>query len=91
MSEGPYVLGIDLGTESVRVGIFDLEGTPAVFAAEAYSLKHLHSGWAEQDPDEWWSCLVKATRWALDEGRSAALPGPRATEKEDTWISNPGP
>ncbi|MDQ4127810.1 MAG: FGGY family carbohydrate kinase, partial [Actinomycetota bacterium] len=69
MSEGPYVLGIDFGTESVRVGIFDLEGSPAVFAAEAYSLKHPHSGWAEQDPDEWWSCLVKATRRALDEGK----------------------
>ncbi|HEV8044358.1 MAG TPA: FGGY family carbohydrate kinase, partial [Rubrobacter sp.] len=68
MSEGPYVLGIDYGTESVRVGIFDLEGTPVVFAGETYSLKHPYSGWAEQDPDEWWSCLVKATRRALDEG-----------------------
>jgi len=68
MSEGPYVLGIDYGTESVRVGIFDLEGTPVVFAGEAYSLKHPYSGWAEQDPDEWWSSLVKATRRALDEG-----------------------
>jgi FGGY-family pentulose kinase len=68
MSEGPYVLGVDFGTESVRVGIFDLEGTPAVFAAEAYALKHPHSGWAEQDPDEWWSCLVQATRRALEEG-----------------------
>ena len=72
MSEGPYVLGIDFGTESVRVGIFDLEGTPVVFAAEAYSLKHPHSGWAEQDPDEWWNCLVKATRRALDEGNVAS-------------------
>jgi ribulokinase len=68
MSEGPYVLGMDFGTESVRVGIFNLEGTPVVFAAEAYPLKHPHSGWAEQDPDEWWSCLVKATRRALEEG-----------------------
>ena len=68
MSEGPYVLGIDYGTESVRVGVFDLEGTPVVFAGETYSLKHPYSGWAEQDPDEWWSCLVKATRRALDEG-----------------------
>jgi len=28
MTEGSYVLGIDFGTESVRVGIFDREGTP---------------------------------------------------------------
>ena len=68
MADGPYVLGIDFGTESVRVGVFDPEGTPIVFAGEAYSLKHPYPGWAEQDPDEWWSCLVKATRQALDEG-----------------------
>ncbi len=68
MSEGPYVLGIDYGTESVRVGIFDQEGTPVVFAGETYALEHPRPGWAEQDPDEWWSCLVKATRRALDEG-----------------------
>ena len=71
MTEGPYVLGIDFGTESVRVGIFDREGTPVVFAGEAYALEHPRPGWAEQDPDEWWSCLVKATRKALDEGEVA--------------------
>ncbi|MBD0252999.1 MAG: xylulose kinase [Rubrobacter sp.] len=71
MTEGPYVLGIDFGTESVRVGIFDREGTPLVFAGEAYDLEHPYPGWAEQDPDEWWSCLIKATRKALDEGEVA--------------------
>ena len=68
MVEGPYFVGIDGGTESIRVGIFDREGTPVVFAGEAYELKHPKSGWAEQDPDEWWGCLVKAMRRALDEG-----------------------
>ncbi len=61
----PYVIGIDFGTESVRVGIFDLAGTPLVFASEPYPLYHPHPGWAEQRPDEWWASLVKATRAAL--------------------------
>jgi ribulokinase len=73
MSEGPYALGIDFGTESVRVGIFDMEGTPIVFTVEPYGLSHPYPGWAEQDPDEWWSCLLKATRRALDE--SDVAPG----------------
>ena len=64
---GPYALGIDFGTESVRVGIFDMEGTPLVFTGEVYGLSHPYPGWAEQDPDEWWDCLVKATRRAVDE------------------------
>ena len=61
----PCVMGIDFGTESVRVGIFDLEGTPLVFASEPYPLYHPHPGWAEQKPDEWWNSLVKATHSAL--------------------------
>ncbi|MGI9047832.1 MAG: FGGY family carbohydrate kinase, partial [Rubrobacteraceae bacterium] len=60
-------MGIDGGTESVRVGIFDREGTPIAFAGETYALKHPRPGWAEQDPDEWWSCLVAATRKVMDE------------------------
>ena len=46
MSGGPYALGIDFGTESVRVGIFDMEGTPIVFTGEAYGLAHPYPGWA---------------------------------------------
>ena len=40
MTDGPYFLGFDGGTESMRVGIFDPEGTPITFAAEPYALKH---------------------------------------------------
>ena len=64
---GPYVMGIDFGTESVRVGVFDLTGRPVVFASQPYQLSHPRPGWAEQDPDEWWSALVIATRTALAE------------------------
>src|SRR4030088_1969827 len=65
MTDGPYFLGFDGGTESMRVGIFDREGTPITFAAEPYALKHPHPGWAEQDPAEWWACLVAAVRKAM--------------------------
>ena len=65
MNDGPYFLGFDGGTESMRVGIFDREGTPITFAAEAYALKHPRPGWAEQNPAEWWACLVAAVQSAL--------------------------
>lgn len=65
MMSGAYVAGIDFGTESVRVGIFDQTGQPLAFAAQAYSLAHPQPGWAEQNPDEWWAALVSATRAAV--------------------------
>lgn len=67
MPKGPYVLGIDLGTESARVGIFSLTGEPLIFAAEPYPLYHPRAGWAEQKPDEWWQALTIAVHRALQE------------------------
>jgi len=64
--EGPYVVGIDFGTESVRVGIFSQLGEPVAFSSQTYPLYHPYSGWAEQRTDEWWSALVTATRAVVD-------------------------
>ncbi len=62
----PYIIGIDFGTESVRVGVFNQIGEPIAFASQTYPLTHPYPGWAEQKPEEWWSALVTATRAAVD-------------------------
>jgi FGGY-family pentulose kinase len=72
MAEGPYLMGIDYGTGGVRVGIFDREGTPTVFHAVEFETSYPRSGWAEQDPDTWWSSLVQAVHGALDQSGVAA-------------------
>jgi FGGY-family pentulose kinase len=66
---GPYLIGIDYGTGGVRVGIFDSEGTPVVFRGISFETRYPRSGWAEQDPDEWWSCLQTAMKEAMQESR----------------------
>src|SRR5215217_1360898 len=67
-AEGPYLLGMDIETGGVRVGIFDREGTPVVFEGVEFETHHPRPGRAEQDPETWWSCLTTATRRALEEG-----------------------
>ncbi len=67
MAEGPYLMGIDYGTGGVRVGIFDVEGTPVVFHAVEFETSYPRSGWAEQDPSTWWSSLVKAVHGAMEQ------------------------
>ncbi len=65
LTGGPYVMGIDFGTESCRVGIFDLVGSPVAFAATTYKTTHPAPGWAEQSPDDWWEALIASTRLVM--------------------------
>ncbi len=65
-SNGPFLLGIDYGTESCRVAIFDLTGRPITFAATPYKTHHPRPGWAEQSPEDWWNALQASARKALD-------------------------
>jgi FGGY-family pentulose kinase len=65
MAEGPYLMGIDFGTGGVRVGFFDRVGEPAGFSSVEFPTTHPRPGWAEQDPAQWWSSLIQATRGAL--------------------------
>lgn len=66
MADGQYLLGIDFGTGGARVGIFDREGTAIVFNSVEFDTKFPRSGWAEQDPDQWWSSLVRASKGAME-------------------------
>lgn len=62
-----YYLAADGGTESLRVRIFDLSGHCLASVAAPYETKFYPGARAEQDPEDWWSSLTKATRGALAE------------------------
>ncbi len=62
-----YVLGIDGGTEAVKAGIFDAEGNLIAIGVRSYATHFPKSGWAEQDPAEWWDALVGAVHDCLAE------------------------
>lgn len=61
-----YLMGIDFGTESVRVALFDTKGTPITFAATPYKTTHPRPGWAEQSPDEWLACLTASCHRVME-------------------------
>ncbi|WP_110929657.1 xylulokinase [Bacillus massiliglaciei] len=48
-----YVIGIDLGTGSVKALLVDKKGQTIIEKAKEYPLIHKQSGYSEQDPHEW--------------------------------------
>lgn len=53
-------LGIDLGTGSLKLGIFDGDGVERAAASVAYALETPQPGWAEIAVERWWEALVAA-------------------------------
>jgi len=58
-------MGIDGGTEAIKVGIYDAEGREISSASSSYPTFFHKPGWAEQDPNSWWEGLVSATKACL--------------------------
>ena len=59
------LLGIDLGTSSVKVLLINEDGQVLGHGNGEYTINTPHPGWAEQDPQTWWEASVKAVRQAL--------------------------
>jgi xylulokinase len=71
-NDTPLVLGIDLGTSSVRAVLVDRHGSVATTAARAYPVLSRRPGWSEQNPDDWWRGTCEAVKEAL-----SSVPGSR--------------
>lgn len=70
------LLGIDLGSSSVKVALVEVESGRCVASASAPDseapIKALQSGWAEQRPDDWWNYFKTALGRAVTQSGIAA-------------------
>ncbi|MFP4345915.1 MAG: FGGY-family carbohydrate kinase [Anaerolineales bacterium] len=85
-----HILSIDVGTQSVRALIFDLQGQlvhKVRIPIEPYFSKQ--PGWAEQDPDVYWETLCEACRRMWQELRvpREALAGVALTTQRSTVVN----
>jgi xylulokinase len=61
------LLGIDVGTGGTRAVVVDDGGRVVASATEDHEpFASPHSGWAEQDPGDWWRACAVAVRAALE-------------------------
>ena len=73
-----YLLGIDIGTSSCKVALFDPDGKVAASGGSDYPVSYPRKGWAEQDPGDWWEGVCRAVRemignHGIDPGRIAGI------------------
>lgn len=66
MSKTRYFMGVDTGTQSVRVVVTDLSGNVVASDEQVYETYYPKPGWAEQKPEDWWSCFNKAVENVMD-------------------------
>ncbi|WP_435011573.1 FGGY-family carbohydrate kinase [Tundrisphaera lichenicola] len=68
MNASPLVLGLDVGTQSLRASLVDLEGRTIATGSEPIATSYPRPGWAEQDPHAWWKAAGLAVKAALIRG-----------------------
>ncbi|HTK46025.1 MAG TPA: FGGY family carbohydrate kinase, partial [Patescibacteria group bacterium] len=84
-----HALAIDVGTQSVRAILFDPRGELVAMGRvpiEAYVSPQ--PGWAEQDPEVWWTAIGDACRqlWASSKVGSDAVAGVALTTQRVTLV-----
>ncbi len=67
-----HVIGIDVGSQSVKALVVDGAGHAISSASVACRMSHPASGWAEQDPADWERALAQAVREARTQARIGA-------------------
>ena len=67
---GRALLGLDLGSSSLKALLLSLDGRVLGERSASYPTRAPAPGWAEQEPDDWWLAAGEAARAVL-----AAAPG----------------
>jgi xylulokinase len=67
------LLGIDLGTSSVKVMVLDSGGNVLASSKADYVVMTPKYGWVESDPRQWWAMTVEAVQAALSQVPSESI------------------
>lgn len=64
-----YILAHDLGTTGNKATLYDRDGNLVGSAFFGYETVYEHTGWAEQNPEDWWAAVCATTHKLLAETR----------------------
>lgn len=64
---GNYIIAHDLGTTGNKATLYDREGKLVGAVFHAYETEYAHTGWAEQNPEDWWTAVCQSTHQLLQQ------------------------
>lgn len=60
-----YILAHDLGTTGNKATLYNAEGRLVSSAFYGYETEYARTGWAEQNPEDWWTAVCVSTQTLL--------------------------
>jgi xylulokinase len=82
----PTLLGLDLGSSSLKALLLDLDGRVLAERSAGYPTHAPEPGWAEQDPDDWWAAAGEATRAVMADAPGADVVGIGLSGQMHTFV-----
>jgi xylulokinase len=61
------LLVLDIGTSSAKAALYSPKGWLLASASQEYPVAYPRSGWAEQDPEDWWRAVCRLAPQVLGE------------------------
>jgi xylulokinase len=83
-----WLLGVDIGTGSVKALAVALDGRPLAAACVEHPMLHPRPGWAENNPDDWLRGVIHAVRQlvATDGVNTQGVLAMCVVSQRDPWV-----
>jgi FGGY-family pentulose kinase len=72
MGQQRLLLGLDVGTQSLRAALVDPQGKTIAYGVAPIETTYPRPTWAEQQPLQWWAAARAAVRLAMAQGNATA-------------------
>src|SRR5271169_4795264 len=83
---GPYLIGIDVGTTSVKAGLFEATGEARKPCSRAIATSRPAPGFVEQDPSDWISAVFAGLGGICEGWQGGAVAGVGLCSQVNTHV-----